>query len=103
MAQHAPVLQAELLGGEPGHPMHRVFQGKQAQITCIMAKDARKGAPEARMRVLVMRKTVRANHRVGIGEDALHIGLVHQEIDGATWDQLRRGVALSAAQFGGDI
>ena len=92
--------QAELGGGQAGHFPDGGLQREQAQVAGIMAEHAREGAPQARMRPLVMRQAVGANHGGREGQDALHVALVHHEIDGAGGLQFVDHVVLGLAALG---
>ncbi len=85
------------------HLAHRGFEIEEAELTAVMAEDARERAPEARMRVAVVRQPVRSDHRRREGEDALHIGLVHHEIDRAGGLQPLGRLDEPDTPFGGDL
>ena len=76
-------VEAEARRRQPGHLVHRGFQAEQPDLAAVMAEDAREGAPQARVRVDVVRQPVGADHRRLEGEHAAHVGLVHHPIDRA--------------------
>src|SRR5262249_16758713 len=92
--------QPEAAGGEPGHLVHRLLQAHQLEVAGIVPEHAREGAPEARVRMRVVRQPVGADHRAGKGEHAPHVVLVHLEVAGAARLQTVAGLALAAAPGG---
>ena len=62
LTQQAAVGKAEAGGGETRHLVDRVFQTEEPDIAHIVTEDAREGAPEPWMRMLIVRQTVRTDH-----------------------------------------
>jgi hypothetical protein len=55
------------------------------------------------VRLVAQGDAVGADHRGVEGHDALHVGLVHQEVDGGAGLQPARRLGLRHAPFGGDV
>ena len=97
--QRAALRDAEFTRGQAGHPEHGLFQAEQADIPGIVAEHARKRAPQARMRVDVVRQAVRADHGARMRDDIADIGLVELEVDRACRQQALPRLALAAVPF----
>jgi len=63
--------------------MHGFLDRKQTPITCVVSDDLWEGAPEPRVRVLVVGEAVGSNHRSLKLQNALEIFIAHLKIDGA--------------------
>lgn len=99
--QRAALLQAEVAGGQAGHLPHRGFQQEQANVAAVVPQHARERAPQAWVRALAHRDAVRADHGLVERQDALHVVLVHQEMDGAARLKPARRFFLGSAPFAG--
>ncbi|MNV43302.1 hypothetical protein D3C71_1350120 [compost metagenome] len=101
--QHSTALNTKDLGGQARHLPHGCLQRKQAYIAAVVAQYTRESAPQARMRALVGRNAVRADHGGPELEDALHIALVHAEVDGAGRLQTGRCFGAGDSPILGDL
>ena len=76
----AAACQAKAGGRQAGHAADGLFERKQADVTGIMSKHPREGAPQARMRMGIMRQAVGADHGALVAEDAPHVVFIHGKI-----------------------
>ena len=101
--QRAAALEAEVARGQAGHLPDRGLEREQADVAAVVAEHARERAPQARVRLRPDGDAVRADHRVVEGEDAPHVGLVHQEVDRAAGLQAARRLVLVDAPLARDL
>ena len=80
-----------------------VSSGKSPSSRAIVPEHARERAPEPRMRMVVVRQAVRADHRQRKAQHAPHVGLVHLEIDRAGRIEPARRLVDVDAPFRGDV
>ena len=81
--ERAAAGEAEIARREAGHLPDRGLEREEADLAAVVAEHARERAPQARVRLLADGNAVGADHGLVEGEDALHVVLVHQEIDRA--------------------
>ena len=101
-ADLAALREPELARGQAGHLVHRGLQRKQAEVAAVVPEHAGKCSPQTRMRMLVVRQAVGADHGRRILQDALDIVLAHLEVAGAAGLQTLARFHLAAAPFVGD-
>ena len=83
--------------------MHRVFQREEFEVAAVVAKHARKGAPQARVRVRIEWQAIGADHRGRMRQRRLHIRFMHGEVDRAGGLKPVGGFIHRHAPFGGDV
>ena len=69
----------------------------------IAPQNARKGSPQARVRMGVMRQSVGTDHCGRIGENAPHVVFIDLEIDRARRSEANCSIGLRDIPFGGDV
>src|SRR4051794_28060084 len=71
--QRTALLDAKLPCWQPRHAEHGVLQSEQPDVTRVVPEHARKGAPQTRMRMDVVRQAVRADHCARMRDDVADI------------------------------
>ncbi|MNS37523.1 hypothetical protein D3C72_697410 [compost metagenome] len=94
---------AVLRGRQPGHLVDGGFQRQEVLLAHHRAQHIGEGAPLAGMRMRIEGQAVGPDHGQGMGEDAVDVRRVHQEIDGAGRRQAGEGGFVVQPQFGHDV
>ena len=88
---------------QPRHLVHGLLEREQPALAAVVRQHTRKSAPQARVRVAVVRQTVRADHRQRVHDDLVHIVVVHLEVAGAARLQATAGLLLRHTPIGRDL
>ena len=99
----ASVVKSEYLSGKARHLVDGFLHRKQLQIARVSSNYPRKRSPQPRMRMLVVRKTVRPDHGELGFHDPLDVVFAHLEIDGSRGLQPLSGVKKRHSPFVGNV
>ena len=82
-ADKASIPQADGRSRQAGHLVHGRWQVENSLFAAEVAKHPRKGTPQSRMRVRIMRQAITTHHHRGMRQHALHILQRHVVINRA--------------------
>ena len=96
---HPAFVQAEIARRQARHLVDGLLQAEQVLLAPIAGQHPRKGAPQARMRMPVVRQAVGTDDAARVADDAAHVVFMHLEIAGASGLEAQAGLALRGAPF----